>query len=366
MLLSREDITLRKLNEDRLRAAKEAAEAACREEEIRHESAEHRRRIAQAIADTLALASSGRPVEDAFPGHGGTRPRRFREPGCRHLQRRGALGPNSPGRRLRRPPNYNPQEQVPDRPNDPGQGHRRSLRCRHSRCRERHGSAGGRQSCGGEPPGYRALLVTPIHRSRLYGYLALFYARATRLTGEDTELAHLFGQQVTLAELENAELGRAEKVAIENERSRLARDLHDGVAQTLFSASIVAEALPHIWSAIPAEGMRALDELRLWIRGALAELRTLLMELRPATLIDKPLPDLMRQLSEAAATRLRLPAICETSAQSEPPTKVKLALYRIAQEALNNMAKHSSASHVAVRYRHFQTVSWPSSTTHGF
>jgi signal transduction histidine kinase len=200
-------------------------------------------------------------------------------------------------------------------------------------------------------PEYRALLVTPIHRKeKLFGYLVLFYAEPRESCDDDRELGHLFGQQVTLA-LDNAELrSHAEKAAIENERNRLARDLHDAVTQTLFSASVVAEALPRVWERDPAEGRRALEDLRLWTRGALAELRSLLMELRPSALIEKPLPDLIRQLSEAAGPRLGIPVVCHLTSEAEPPAEVKLCLYRVAQEALNNIAKHSFASQVEIQY----------------
>ena len=125
-----------------------------------------------------------------------------------------------------------------------------------------------------------------------YGYLVRLPGDRHDLDEGDVELDYLFARQIALA-LDNAELrSRAEQAAIENERSRIARDLHDAVTQTLFSASVVAEALPRVWERDPAEGRAALDELRLWTRGALAEMRTLLMELRPAALIEKPLPDL--------------------------------------------------------------------------
>jgi signal transduction histidine kinase len=73
------------------------------------------------------------------------------------------------------------------------------------------------------------------------------------------------------------------------------------------------------------------------------------MELRPTAhreAVTRPI----RQLGEAAATRLYIPVVCHITAEAEPPTGVKLSLYRIAQEALHNMAKHSRASHVEIRY----------------
>ena len=197
---------------------------------------------------------------------------------------------------------------------------------------------------------YSALLIAPIYRGdRLHGYIVLYYER-DRVFGEDEiELGHLFARQISLA-LEQADLRvEREREAIAGERNRLARDLHDAVTQTLFSASVVAEALPRVMERDPEEGRRALEELRQWTRGALAEMRTLLLELRPASLIEKTLADLIRQLTEVAATRARVTISFESDCECELPDEVKLAFYRIAQEALNNMVKHSRADRVTVR-----------------
>ncbi len=132
------------------------------------------------------------------------------------------------------------------------------------------------------------------------------------------------------------------------ERSRLARDLHDAVSQTLFSASLVAEVLPRIWEKNPAEGRRRLEEVRQLTRGALAEMRTLLLELRPTALEDIELGDLLRQLGESVTGRARVPVDVTVAGECHPPSEVKVALYRIAQEALNNVAKHSGAKRAKV------------------
>jgi PAS domain S-box-containing protein len=139
-----------------------------------------------------------------------------------------------------------------------------------------------------------------------------------------------------------------ERTAIE-ERNRLARDLHDAVSQTLFSASLIAEVLPKLWERNPDEGRKRLSEIRELTRGALAEMRTLLLELRPAALKDAELGDLLRQLSESINGRARIPVKVEMQghANSMPP-EVKIVLYRIAQEALNNVAKHSGATQANV------------------
>ena len=132
------------------------------------------------------------------------------------------------------------------------------------------------------------------------------------------------------------------------ERNRLARDLHDAVTQTLFSSSLIAEALPDLWESDQAEGRELLNDLKQLSRGALAEMRTLLLELRPAALAETPLPDLLRQLGDAVTGRTGVPVGMSVDGHCRVPSDLHVALYRIAQEALNNVVKHSNASQVAV------------------
>src|SRR5512138_3291935 len=84
-------------------------------------------------------------------------------------------------------------------------------------------------------------------------------------------------------------------------------DAYDAVTQTLFSASLIADVLPRLWERNPEEGRRRLEELRQLTRGALAEMRTLLLELRPTALTEAALADLLKQLAEAINGRARLP-----------------------------------------------------------
>jgi GAF domain-containing protein len=157
--------------------------------------------------------------------------------------------------------------------------------------------------------------------------------------------------------LENARLYKqAQQLAVLEERQRLARDLHDAVTQTLFSASLIAEALPAVWAADKDEGEQLLKELRQLSRGALAEMRTLLLELRPAALVEARLGDLLRQLSEAITGRTGLPITVKVESQRMLPSEVHVAMYRIAQEALNNVVKHAHAQQVEVTLRRTPTA----------
>ena len=111
-----------------------------------------------------------------------------------------------------------------------------------------------------------------------------------------------------------------EKTAME-ERTRLARDLHDAVSQTLFSTSLIAEVLPKVWERNKEEGLKKLEEVRQLTRGALAEMRTLLFELRPAALADADLNDLLRQLAESVIGRARVPVTLEVDGDLRSPSR---------------------------------------------
>jgi signal transduction histidine kinase len=120
------------------------------------------------------------------------------------------------------------------------------------------------------------------------------------------------------------------------------------VTQTLFTATLVSDVIPKLVQRDPEEGARQLNELRQLTRGALAEMRTLLLELRPATLIEVGGEELLRQLTEAARGRARIPIDLAVQIASPLPPEVKVAFYYIAQEALNNVIKHARAHHVTV------------------
>lgn len=186
-------------------------------------------------------------------------------------------------------------------------------------------------------------------RGHKLGMLGIIGKEGSEFTESQLALYKSIADQLGIA-IENARLfEQAEETAVIAERNRLARDLHDAVTQTLFSSSLIADVLPKIWDRDPAEGQRRLEELRQLTRGALSEMRTLLMELRPAALADTDLKDLINHLINAFTARTRLQVSYQEKFSNNPPPEIKEMFYRITQEGFNNIAKHAEASQVSVR-----------------
>jgi GAF domain-containing protein len=124
----------------------------------------------------------------------------------------------------------------------------------------------------------RSLLLVPLRvREHLIGMVRIESDQPHFYSERDAQLALAFANQAAAA-IENARLyDQARDLATIEERQRLARELHDAVTQTLFSASLIAEALPDAWRQSPEKAQRGVEELRRLTRGALAEMRTLLL-----------------------------------------------------------------------------------------
>jgi len=150
------------------------------------------------------------------------------------------------------------------------------------------------------------------------------------------------------AAISNARLaGRASELAATEERQRLARELHDAVNQTLWTASLTAESLARDVDE-ESDLRHRVDRLGQLTRGALAEMRALLLELRPSELAEISLDQLIEHLLAALECRRMLDVVVELDPVTlEPATHI--TFYRIAQEGLGNVAQHSEATRLSVR-----------------
>ena len=135
--------------------------------------------------------------------------------------------------------------------------------------------------------------------------------------------------------------------AAQEERSRLARDLHDSVTQALFAASLKAEALNAAGDVAP-ETAKVVEDVRRLTGGALAQMRTMLLELRGEALDGIPIRQLLRNVVEATESRTQTEVELSIEGQEALPAGLHVAIYRIAQEALNNVARHARAGHAWV------------------
>ncbi len=193
-----------------------------------------------------------------------------------------------------------------------------------------------------------AVLLPLRTRGEVMGALGIISKQGGNLNQDSFPLYQSIADRLAIA-VENATLyQQAEINAAVTERNRLARDLHDAVTQTLFSASLIADVLPEVWQQDPNEAQKLLGEIRQLNRGALAEMRTLLLELRPRSLQEAQLDHLLHQLAEASMGQLGVPVTVTIEGLCQLPSDVKIVMYRVAQEALNNIIKHADATHVMI------------------
>src|SRR5439155_6144440 len=139
----------------------------------------------------------------------------------------------------------------------------------------------------------------------------------------------------------------AQRLGAVEERQKLARELHDSVTQSLFSASLLAQAAQALWARDSQRAKERLDRAAELCGGALAEMRALIFELRPAALQEEGLVSALRK--HAAAREGRDAIAVEVAVEDERrlAPHVEEAAYHIAREALHNAVKHARATRVS-------------------
>jgi signal transduction histidine kinase len=196
----------------------------------------------------------------------------------------------------------------------------------------------------------RAWMAVPLQvRDRVLGVLRVDHAEPDYFDPERKRLLQAVGSQTALAMRHAHLLARERDQAVVAERNRIARDLHDAVSQTLFAANLIAGALAKE-PDLSGPSMQQVQTLERLNRGALAEMRMLMFELRPDALEGARLSELIQQATAALAARGEITIHTDIDA-TEPPPAQRTQVYRVAQEALSNVARHSGAHEVSVSWK---------------
>jgi PAS domain S-box-containing protein len=182
------------------------------------------------------------------------------------------------------------------------------------------------------------------------GVLSIIGAEGRQFSAEEVALLASIADQIGVA-VENAQLyQRAERLAVIEERQRLARELHDSVTQSIYSSTLLTETARRSAAAHDLEQVQGyLEELGAITQQALKEMRLLVYELRPPALEREGLIGALQQRIDAVEGRAGIQARLLVEGAVKPEPSVEQALYRIGQEALNNALKHAAAGSVTVR-----------------
>ncbi len=179
---------------------------------------------------------------------------------------------------------------------------------------------------------------------------------AIEFSEDDQALVEMFALHAGIA-IENARLHeQVQRLAIVEERERIAKDLHDGIIQSIYAVGLSLEDLPELMDDDPAEARarvdRAIDALHVTIR----DIRNFIMGLRPELLDQHDLVGSLRALAE----EVRLNSMVEIETAIDPvaaaalPEHARAPVFHITREALSNVARHSHASRASVVLRHDQ------------
>jgi len=196
----------------------------------------------------------------------------------------------------------------------------------------------------------RALIQVPIKvAGEIFGVFSADYLQPHRFTEEEKRLLMAFAQRAGLA-IETARLyEREEQIAIMQERNRLARDLHDSVTQSLYGVTLYAEVTTQLLQMGKLEKAgENLQELKGMALDALAEMRLLIYELRPSVFEQEGLVAAIQARLDAVEGRVGLETNFVIEGEISLSPQVEEGLYRITQEALNNVLKHAHAKTVTI------------------
>jgi len=184
------------------------------------------------------------------------------------------------------------------------------------------------------------------------GYCLLFSGYAHQVQRAETvrrHNQHILGElQVAHGQLQGY-AAQVEELAAERERSRLARELHDSVTQTVFSMNLTVQSARLLLEREPGRAAGQFERLEELATSAMGEIQALVSQLRPRSVAEEGLPTALRRLVAERQARDGLQVTVEVNGERVLPDPVAAGLYRIAQEALTNVARHAGTQQATVR-----------------
>ncbi|WP_413374561.1 histidine kinase [Alkalihalobacillus sp. 1P02AB] len=177
----------------------------------------------------------------------------------------------------------------------------------------------------------------------------------SELTDQMNDMAsHIEEQVASLQRLSSERAALQEtikKTAVTEERQRLARDLHDAVSQQLFAISMMMAAIKQGTSEQPDALKKQVELVESMANAAQAEMRALLLHLRPAHLEGKELKDAVEQLFIELEQKQKIKVESEIQVEGKIPKGIEEQLFRLTQEALSNILRHAKASKIEFHLR---------------
>jgi signal transduction histidine kinase len=198
-------------------------------------------------------------------------------------------------------------------------------------------------------PDLQSLLIIPLFAEGTSIGVIDVINKPGGFSKDDMRIMGLFADQAAIA-IENARLHQqAEQLAVVKERERIARDLHDSVTQTLYSLSLYVDATQKALQGRKTDkAQKHVHELRKLAREAMLDMRLLIFELHPPILQKEGLAVALKTRLESVEARSGIHTGYHVMTERRLPLAIETELYRIAQEALTNVVKHSQADSVNV------------------
>ncbi len=187
------------------------------------------------------------------------------------------------------------------------------------------------------------------HHDRKVGVLNVARSNWQELSDDDLRLLSTVGDLLSIA-LERAQLfGKSVQLGAVEERNRLAREIHDTLAQGLAAITLQLETADALLDADPKRAATALRQALKLARANLDDARRSVMDLRAAPLEGRTLSEALHALADEFAARTGVEVrFTGVGGQSPLTIRTEAGLYRIVQEALTNIERHADASHVCV------------------